>query len=533
MRFCMATVSLSGDLEGRLRAIAAAGFDGLELSLDDLRLSRAGAARVAALFDELGLEVFLVQPLRDIEGVSPDDFARSRLRVGRALDLMRLVGATTLQVCSNVGTAVSSDPDLAAEQLSRVAELAAQRGCRVAYEAIAWARHVRRWSEAWDIVRRADHPALGLCLDGFHIDAVGDSPAGIAAIPAERIFIAQVSDAADIAGDVLAKSRAHRLHLGEGDGQVLEYLGEVLATGYDDVLSVELFDAAGRHGAPEHSALVGMQTLRLALEDAGAGRAGAGQAAGVTAIHAIELDPRVHAEIVEVAEILGVDGLAALVPGAGAPGERAVSGVVWSAPDPDRLEARALRLPARGPVHRFTGEVGVAGEPAFVAVALGVDTAVLDEAVLVAARVLGLEVSHGPYMVGALASIAPVEARDRSGSPRLLLHPSAWGCCDRIVIRTDDVRGLALRAARAGLRIPIPEGYYDALGAQCGLEELTVSGLRALDLLYDSDREGGEYWQLLVGPIAGRLILEFGEAAGGYCGAGEANGAVVRAATTA
>ena len=36
---------------------------------------------------------------------------------------------------------------------------------RIAYEALAWGRHVSEYDHAWRIVAAADHPALGVCLD--------------------------------------------------------------------------------------------------------------------------------------------------------------------------------------------------------------------------------------------------------------------------------------------------------------------------------------------------------------------------------
>ena len=47
---------------------------------------------------------------------------------------------------------------------------------RVAYEALAWGRHVSEYDHAWRIVRAADHPALGICLDSFHILSRADEP---------------------------------------------------------------------------------------------------------------------------------------------------------------------------------------------------------------------------------------------------------------------------------------------------------------------------------------------------------------------
>ena len=57
---------------------------------------------------------------------------------------------------------------------------------RIGYEALAWGRHVKDWTTAWDIVRAADRDNLGIVLDSFHICARGNPLAPIADLPGEK-----------------------------------------------------------------------------------------------------------------------------------------------------------------------------------------------------------------------------------------------------------------------------------------------------------------------------------------------------------
>ena len=176
MKRCIATVSLSGTLEDKLRAIAAAGFDGVEIFENDLVNSGASPRQIRELASQLGLSVDLFQPFRDLEGVPDEVFRRNLDRAERKFDVMGELGAPMLLVCSNVGTQALPDSERAVAQLHALAERARQRDLRIAYEALAWGRHVRTYGQAWDLVRRADHPALGLCIDSFHTLALGDDP---------------------------------------------------------------------------------------------------------------------------------------------------------------------------------------------------------------------------------------------------------------------------------------------------------------------------------------------------------------------
>ena len=86
-------------------------------------------------------------------------------------------------VCSNVATATVDDDAVSADQLRRLGDEAQAHGVRIAYEALAWGRYVDDYRRAWRIVERADHPAVGVCLDSFHILSRGHDPAAIEQIP--------------------------------------------------------------------------------------------------------------------------------------------------------------------------------------------------------------------------------------------------------------------------------------------------------------------------------------------------------------
>lgn len=125
---------------------------------------------------------------------------------------------------------------------SQLADLAQEFGIRVAYEALAWGRHVSTYDHAWHIVETADHPALGTCLDSFHILSRGSDPKGIEDIPGEKVFFLQLADAPLLAMDVLQWSRHHRCFPGQGGFDVAGLVRHVLRTGYAGPLSLEVFN---------------------------------------------------------------------------------------------------------------------------------------------------------------------------------------------------------------------------------------------------------------------------------------------------
>ncbi|MEU4560548.1 TIM barrel protein [Actinoplanes sp. NPDC023936] len=265
-RLTIATACLSGTLEDKLAAAAAAGFHGIEIFESDLIASAWSPARVRQECARRGLNIDLYQPFRDFEAVAPDTFRANLRRADHKLGVLEQLGATTMLVASSESADAVDDDELAADHLRELAERAAARGLRIAYEPLAWGRFVNTYAHAWRIVRRADHPALGLCLDSFHVLSRGDDPAGIRVVPGSKVFHLQLADAPRLKMDTVEWSRHHRLFPGLGSFDLTGFLSQVLATGYDGPLSLEVFNDVYRQADPRHAAIDGMRSL-LALQE--------------------------------------------------------------------------------------------------------------------------------------------------------------------------------------------------------------------------------------------------------------------------
>ncbi|MFG2549868.1 bifunctional sugar phosphate isomerase/epimerase/4-hydroxyphenylpyruvate dioxygenase family protein [Streptomyces sp. NPDC048581] len=267
MRTSIATVSLSGSLTEKLTAASRAGFDGVEIFENDLLASPLTPEEIRHRCADLGLTIDLYQPMRDIEAVPAEEFGRNLRRARHKFELMRRLGADTVLVCSSVHPLAVDDDALAAYHLRQLADLAQDFGIRVAYEALAWGRHVSTYDHAWRIVEAADHPALGTCLDSFHILSRGSDPKGIEDIPGEKIFFLQLADAPLLAMDVLQWSRHYRCFPGQGGFDVADLVRRVLHTGYDGPLSLEVFNDVFRQAEAGPTAVDAHRSL-LVLQEA-------------------------------------------------------------------------------------------------------------------------------------------------------------------------------------------------------------------------------------------------------------------------
>ncbi len=266
MRRSIATVCLSGMLEDKVAAIAAAGFDAIEIVESDLIAFDGTPRDLRNLADDLGLGIDAYQPLLEFEGVSDDAFRRNLARAERKFEILEELGAPLLLVYSNASSDADANEDRIADQLRTLAERAAGRGLKTGYKAQAWGRHIKLIQQAWRVVERADHPHLGVVLDSFQALALGDGLNLLSEIPGERIAFVQVADAPQTSLDPPMWSRRHSCFPGQGDLDVAGFLSAVLATGYSGPVSLEIWSDELRAASPRLTASDGYRSLLLLEE---------------------------------------------------------------------------------------------------------------------------------------------------------------------------------------------------------------------------------------------------------------------------
>ncbi|MEU9558844.1 bifunctional sugar phosphate isomerase/epimerase/4-hydroxyphenylpyruvate dioxygenase family protein [Streptomyces fumanus] len=586
MRTSIATVCLSGPLTEKLTAAARAGFDGVEIFENDLLASPLTPEEIRARCADLGLTIDLYQPMRDVEALPEAEFARSLRRARHKFALMRRLGADTVLVCSSVSPDALDDDALAAEQLARLASLAQDFGVRVAYEALAWGRHISTWDHAWRVVEAADHPALGTCLDSFHILSRDSDPKGIADLPGEKIFFLQLADAPRLAMDVLQWSRHHRCFPGQGGFDIAGLVRQVLRTGYAGPLSLEVFNDVFRQADAAATAVDAQRSLRMLQEEVGT--APLPPAVVPTGVAFAEL---VTPDAQPVAGLLGALGFARAARHRGkpvdlwqrgdarvlvntGPAERRegtrLAAIGLTSPDPAGAARRAEALLAPVlPRRRAPGDAPLEavaapdGTELFFCAAPGgdapdwradfTDTAPapadgcridhvaltqpwhhFDEAALFHSGVLGLRPQASVDVADPYGLQRSRAVTDDDGAVRIVLSvgpapTDGTAHAQHLALATDDVVAAARRfRAAGGTLLPIPANYYDDLAARYEFADGELETYRDLGILYDRDAHG--VFRHCYTHTVGRVFVELLQRDGGYRGYGAPNAPVRLAA---
>ncbi|KAJ9136811.1 Xylose isomerase-like TIM barrel [Pleurostoma richardsiae] len=288
-------------LHQKIEALSQAGFDAIELAFPDLlayanqhfgrevaaddyeSLCEAGR-HARSLVERHGLKVLVLQPFSNFEGwpegskEREDAFERAR----GWIDIMAAVGTDMLQVGSSDSEGIASSVSQLAGDLARLADMLAERGFRLAYENWCWATRATTWKDVWTIVKKANRPNIGLCLDTFQtaggewgdpttgsgrVETAGVSEAELTmsyrisldelarTVPPDRIYFLQISDAYRVSPPLDPKpdesglrprgrwSHDYRpLPYDGGYLPISPFVQAVLATGFRGWFSIEVFD---------------------------------------------------------------------------------------------------------------------------------------------------------------------------------------------------------------------------------------------------------------------------------------------------
>ncbi|CAK7232312.1 hypothetical protein SCUCBS95973_008217 [Sporothrix curviconia] len=226
------------DFEHKLDMARKYGYQGIEVFYEDLvdvakRLSGQPSDAVPSSQSQIsaaswmrdqchsrGLAIISLQPFMHYDGLKDRSAHAKRLQEWELwLDMAHAMGTDLVLVPSSFlpkEQLLGSVEDRAAD-LAELADMAAAVSppVRICYEALCWGTYTHTWEASWEVIKAANRPNLGLCLDSFNIagniyadpasptgktenadEVVASSMARLRAmVPRERVFLVQLVDA--------------------------------------------------------------------------------------------------------------------------------------------------------------------------------------------------------------------------------------------------------------------------------------------------------------------------------------------------
>ena len=234
--------------ERDIERYAAHGVDAIEVC--EFKLNRDDYRPQLRSIERTGLTVSSVQST--VHSLFPDSLAPSptdpddRIRhMKSAIERIAPYVPSGTPFVVITGAAPGGNTELVYEKcltaFSELAEFAAGHGVRMAYEPlnpVLFNTDTALWGldQALELVRRVDHPALGICLDTWNIFQTPDLHNVIRAC-GERIFLVQVSDWHR------PRSGADRISLGDGSIDNAAIIRTVRKAGYARPFVLEIFSS--------------------------------------------------------------------------------------------------------------------------------------------------------------------------------------------------------------------------------------------------------------------------------------------------
>ncbi|BBY30832.1 sugar phosphate isomerase/epimerase family protein [Mycolicibacterium sediminis] len=246
----------------RIKAIAEAGYVGMGLIQDDLRVIRdsIGFSQLRSLIDAAGLthaEIELIERWWIPRGADGHSYEVRELLFDAA-DVLR---PAFIKIGSELGPPATR-PDELIEQLRRLADEAATHGTRIAIETMPFSR-IATVPMGADIVTAADHPGVGLLVDAWHVFRAGTSLDELSdALTPGMVFGVELDDAADEVDGTLFEDTVHnRLLCGEGEFDLPGLVSVLRDSGFDGPWGVEIL-------SDDFRALPVAEALRAAADTA-------------------------------------------------------------------------------------------------------------------------------------------------------------------------------------------------------------------------------------------------------------------------
>jgi 2-keto-myo-inositol isomerase len=237
--------TMRADLSTDIKAASAAGYDALEIWSAKLYryLESATAADLAAEFEAAGIRPYAINSIEHVTFRNESDYAGIRDECRRLSEIAARLACPYIVVVPGKLPPGKNREYIVAESaliLDDLAAIAAEHNVSLAFEFLGQADcSVQTLDLASEIVNATRSRNLGLVIDTFHFYAGNSSFEAIDRVDPEKVFIFHVNDAEDLPRERLTD--AQRLYPGHGILPLRVIRDRLAATGYDKVMSIEIF----------------------------------------------------------------------------------------------------------------------------------------------------------------------------------------------------------------------------------------------------------------------------------------------------
>lgn len=257
-------------LRERIEAASRYGFTGFGMVNNDLEvfLQDSDLATLRAILEDNGMRWVELEFIENWFADGPRRVASDKTRelLFRACDVLDV---HDIKVGPDMEDMAPPDLDRWAERFHRLSEEAVEHGTTIAFEYLPFS-NCPNLASAAELVRRAGHPAGGICLDIWHFMRSNSTWEELEALPLEYVKAVELDDATvEQVGAVYEDTTSRRVMLGHGEFDVTRFIRTLRDIGWTDPWGLELISLELRQSTLDESLPEVMRTTREAFAQAG------------------------------------------------------------------------------------------------------------------------------------------------------------------------------------------------------------------------------------------------------------------------
>jgi len=272
MKFCLNTSTIQGEkipIREQVEIAKRAGYDGIEIWLRDVdRFEKEGGKRSDLKKHIADAGLVVESAIAFATWIVDDDQARRQGLEQAKREMQMVVDLGGKRIAAPPAGASNPDsPMISLEAAGRryreLLEVGEQIGCVPQIEVWGFSKNLSKLSEVLYVAAASQHPSACVLPDIYHLYKGGSHFEDIKLLAGNKIQVFHLNDYPDIARDKI--NDADRVYPGDGIAPVGEVLRQVIATGFDGVLSLELFNRKYWELDPNVVAAEGLRKMKAVI----------------------------------------------------------------------------------------------------------------------------------------------------------------------------------------------------------------------------------------------------------------------------
>lgn len=272
MRYCLNTSTIQGEkipIWEQVEIAKRAGYDGIEIWLRDVdKFEKDGGKRsdLKKHIADSGLTV--ESAIAFAAWIIDDDEARRRGLEQAKREMQMVVDLGGKRIAAPPAGASNADSpmislDDAGLRYRDLLNVGAEIGCVPQIEVWGFSKNLSKLSQVLYVAAAAQHPNACILPDIYHLYKGGSEFEDIKFLAGNKIEVFHLNDYPDIPREKINDS--DRVYPGDGIAPVTEVLRRVMATGFNGVLSLELFNRKYWEQDPNVVAAEGLRKMKAVI----------------------------------------------------------------------------------------------------------------------------------------------------------------------------------------------------------------------------------------------------------------------------